>query len=194
MHTQVFNKYSKVLVMRDLEWYYNLFCLNFGKRWGFFVQTKSFSSPELRFPLWDAIFVRLFTQYGPRDLSANYYMQPATKDGKIHACNSRLVLVLLLIGWKSCASFTDQSQREVKHNQSKRELLSTLNWKPFILDPRPLLGLRASKALGNSTLIVAKIWLKRLQSSCSTNQIGNGVTFWQSFGFCVEKSWQRQWF
>ena len=55
------NKYSKVLVMRDLEWYYNLFFLNFGKRRRFFVQTKSFSSPELRFPLWDAIFVRRTT-------------------------------------------------------------------------------------------------------------------------------------
>ena len=46
--------------------------------------------------------------------------------GKMCANKSRLVLVLLLVGRESGASFANQSQREGKKNQSKRELLSTL--------------------------------------------------------------------
>ena len=45
--------------------------------------------------------------------------------GKMHVCNSRLVLVLLLIGWESGASFVNQSQGKEVQNQSKRE------WKPL---------------------------------------------------------------
>ena len=41
------------------------------------------------------------------------------------------VLVLLLIGWESGASFLNQSLSVVTQNQSKWELLSTLNWKPL---------------------------------------------------------------
>ena len=48
----------------------------------------------------------------------------------MRACNWQLVLVLLLIGGESGASFVNH-QSEVKQNQSKRELLSTLNWKPL---------------------------------------------------------------
>ena len=44
--------------------------------------------------------------------------------------NSRLVLILLLIGLESGTRFAGQSQSEAMQNQSKRDLLSTLNWKP----------------------------------------------------------------
>ena len=50
------------------------------------------------------------------------------KRGKRRAAKLWLVLVLHLIGWESGASFFDQSQREVKQNQSNPWLLSTLNW------------------------------------------------------------------
>ena len=55
----------------------------------------------------------------------------SVKRGKTQASKSRLILVLFLIGWESDASFVNQSQSVVKQNQSKRELLSTLNWKPL---------------------------------------------------------------
>ena len=44
---------------------------------------------------------------------------------------SRLLLVLKLIGWESGASFLDQSYKELKENQSCPGLFSTLNWKLF---------------------------------------------------------------
>ena len=47
---------------------------------------------------------------------------------------SRLVLVLLLIGWKSGASFTGQSQSEAVQNQSKRNHHSTPKWKPLYIN------------------------------------------------------------
>ena len=42
-------------------------------------------------------------------------------------------IVFAGIGWESGASFINQSQSEVKQDQSKRELLWTLNWKPLRL-------------------------------------------------------------
>ena len=39
--------------------------------------------------------------------------------------------VLILIGWQSGASFANQSQSLVKQNQSKWQLISTLNYKPI---------------------------------------------------------------
>ena len=48
------------------------------------------------------------------------------KREKMCVSESRLVSVLLLIGWESGASFLDQSLSVVMQNQSKRELLSTL--------------------------------------------------------------------
>ena len=39
------------------------------------------------------------------------------KRGKASASKSRLVLVLLLIGWKSGANFANQSQSQVHQNQ-----------------------------------------------------------------------------
>ena len=64
------------------------------------------------------------------------------KRGKMRACNSRLILLLLLIDWESGASFVNQSQSEVMQNERKRELLSALNWKPLCdqyrdWNPRP---------------------------------------------------------
>ena len=41
----------------------------------------------------------------------------------------RLPLVLHLIGWEGGVGFLDQSQSEVKQNQSNPGLLSKLNWK-----------------------------------------------------------------
>ena len=52
-----------------------------------------------------------------------------TKRAKTCANKSRLVLVLLLIGWVSGASFLNQSLSVVMQSQSKRKLLSTLKWK-----------------------------------------------------------------
>ena len=51
---------------------------------------------------------------------------PAPNAGKRVAW---LVLIWLLIGWLSCASFINQSQSAVKQNKSKRELFSTLDEK-----------------------------------------------------------------
>ena len=44
------------------------------------------------------------------------------KCGKTRASKSRLVLVLRLIGWESGASFFNQSESEVKQNQSKHNI------------------------------------------------------------------------
>ena len=63
--------------------------------------------------------------------NANQLHVAGAKRGKIRAYISRLVLVLLLIGWESGASFVNQSQSEVKQDQSKRNLLSILKWKPL---------------------------------------------------------------
>ena len=41
----------------------------------------------------------------------------------------RLFLLLRLIGWENSADFLDQSQSEVKLDQSNPRLFSTLNWK-----------------------------------------------------------------
>ena len=49
------------------------------------------------------------------------------KRGKIHVSKLRLVWILLLIGLESGARFFNQSQSEVKQNQSKHKLLLTLN-------------------------------------------------------------------
>ena len=61
----------------------------------------------------------------PRELKAkqaNYL-----KRGKTRMTKSWLVLVLHLIGWEVDASFLDQSQSEVKQNQSNSGLLSKFN-------------------------------------------------------------------
>lgn len=48
------------------------------------------------------------------------------------ASKSRLVLVLLLIGWKSGGSFfSGQSQHKTMQKQSKRNSALTLHWKQF---------------------------------------------------------------
>ena len=51
------------------------------------------------------------------------------KRGKRWAAELWLVFILHLIGWESGASFLDQSQGEVKQNQSNPWLLSTFKWK-----------------------------------------------------------------
>ena len=53
------------------------------------------------------------------------------KRGKTRATQSWLVLVLNLIGWKSGASFLDQSQSEVKHKQSDNGYFRHLQDKCF---------------------------------------------------------------
>ena len=47
----------------------------------------------------------------------------------MRAYSLRLVLILHLVGWESCPSFVNQSQSEVKQNQSK--CYNTQHWKPF---------------------------------------------------------------
>ena len=65
-------------------------------------------------------------------------MQPAPNAGKMRACKSQLVLVQLLIGWKSGASFANQSQSEVKQNQTKQELLWNIQFKTTpVMIPSP---------------------------------------------------------
>ena len=49
------------------------------------------------------------------------------KRGKIYVSKLRLDWILLLIGLESGARFFNQSQSEVKQNQSKHKLLLTLN-------------------------------------------------------------------
>ena len=44
------------------------------------------------------------------------------KRGKTRATKSQLFLVLLLIGWKSGASFVNQSQSLVTQNQNERAI------------------------------------------------------------------------
>ena len=51
------------------------------------------------------------------------------KSGKTRVTKSRLVLVLLLIGWEGGVKFTDQSESVVKQNQCNPGILSTLSWK-----------------------------------------------------------------
>ena len=46
----------------------------------------------------------------------------SAKGGKTHATKSRLVLVLLLIGWESGASFLLTNQGEVKQNQDNYQI------------------------------------------------------------------------
>ena len=66
------------------------------------------------------------------------YMSAGAKRGKTRASKSQLVLVLLVIGWKSGARFLSQSQSVAMQNQSNREItfdtqlktLLTLKWKP----------------------------------------------------------------
>ena len=53
------------------------------------------------------------------------------KRGEIWVTKSWLVLVLNLIGWKSGASFLDQSQSEVKHKQSDNGYFRHLQDKCF---------------------------------------------------------------
>ena len=52
-----------------------------------------------------------------------------TKCRKTCASETRLVLVLVLIGWENGARFLNQSLSVVMQNQCKRNLLSTLKWK-----------------------------------------------------------------
>lgn len=54
-----------------------------------------------------------------------------TWSGQIRAFKSRLVLVLLLVGWKSGVISANQSHSEVKRNKTQGQLFSTINWKPL---------------------------------------------------------------
>ena len=46
------------------------------------------------------------------------------------ARKSGVILILLLIGWKSGTSFADQSKSKKMQNQSKHNLILMLKWKP----------------------------------------------------------------
>ena len=54
-----------------------------------------------------------------------------TKWGRTCVSKSRLLLVLLVIGLESSASFLSQSQSVVIQSQSKCKLLLVLKWKPL---------------------------------------------------------------
>ena len=63
-------------------------------------------------------------------MSQSEFEAKAPSAGKTRVSKSRLVLVLLLIGWENGASFANQSQSVVMQNYSKRvKLLSTLKGK-----------------------------------------------------------------
>ena len=82
-----------------------------------------------------------------------------------------IVLVLHLIGWESGASFVDQSQNEVKENQSNIDLLSTLNSKnssktfvihflsppppPYVLIAFPLHGEAQMRIV---SFLISRVW------------------------------------
>ena len=55
------------------------------------------------------------------------------KRGETRATKSRLVWILLLIGWENGANFTNQSLSAVKQNQSKRENTSNNQLKNALL-------------------------------------------------------------
>ena len=80
------------------------------------------------------------------------------KRGKTCVSESRLVLVLPLIGWKYGANFLSQSLSVVMQNQSKREFLSTLKSNPPLIVPNYFI-----------TLIWQNVNLFRLRESCYTS-------------------------
>ena len=63
------------------------------------------------------------------ELKANTCNRRQAREKRVS--KSRLVWVLLLIGRESGARFFNQSRGELNKTKAKRELLSTLNWKPF---------------------------------------------------------------
>ena len=88
----------------------------------------------------------------------------------------RLALVLLLIGRESDASFTSQSQNEVKQNQSKAELFLAFNWKPLYY-------------VTSSTFFI-QIIVQREMATLSARHMEkmptSGITFWNVAHFLAD--------